>query len=283
MKVAIDYPGQEAGADGSLLVDRDTGTIWLFYAHAPEGIGTGNAQPGLTGPTFQYHTVTSDDDGQTWSKPRDITPMVKDTAWNVIWPAPGRGLQTRNGRLIVPSTRGDARHEYSHLIYSDDHGTTWHTTPPAAQETCEPQVVELADGSLMINMRSDRGKGRRAVATSSDGGKTWSPLIDDPTLIEPVCQASFIRYTDPRAGDGKNRLLFSNPASSQARKNMTVRLSYDEGKTWPISKVIHPGPASYSCQTVLRDGTIGLFYERGQKGPCERISFARFNLEWLTE
>ena len=118
----------------------------------------------------------------------------------------------------------------------------------------------------MMNMRSNRGKGRRAVTTSSDGGKTWSPLIDDPTLVEPVCQASFIRYTDRRDGHAKNRLLFSNPASSQSRENMTVRLSCDEGKTWPVSKVIHSGPASYSCLTILRDGTIGLFYERGEKG-----------------
>jgi sialidase-1 len=138
----------------------------------------------------------------------------------------------------------------------------------------ECAVVELSDGRLMMNMRSYRGNNRRAVATSRDGGETWGHSIDDPTLIEPVCQASFIRF------DG-SQLLFSNPAS-KSRNKMTVRLSRDEGKTWLDSRQLHAGPAAYSNLTVMSDNSIGIIYERGEKSAYETITFARFTLEWLT-
>ena len=121
----------------------------------------------------------------------------------------------------------------------------------------ESQVVELNDGSIMANMRDHFGYGERAVALSNDGGVTWKPAALDPTLIEPDCQGSIIRYTEQPACL-KNRLLFSNPASKKDRVNMTVRLSYDEGKTWPIAKQIFAGSAAYSCLTVLPDMSRGL-------------------------
>ena len=135
----------------------------------------------------------------------------------------------------------------------------------------------------MLNMRSYHGRACRAVATSGDGGETWSELSHDGTLIEPRCQASLIRYGAGADGGGKDRLLFSNPAHRTKRVNMTVRLSLDSGETWSVSKVVHPGPSAYSCLTVLEDGRIGLLYENGADHPYERISFARFNLEWLTD
>ena len=98
------------------------------------------------------------------------------------------------------------------------------------------------------------------------------------------CQGSILRYTRGSQGYDKNRILFSNPASLyQSRVNMTVRLSYDEGQSWPVSRAIHPGPSAYSCLAVLADGTIGLLYEGGKEGPYEQIRFARFSLEWLTD
>jgi len=138
-------------------------------------------------------------------------------------------------------------------------------------------------------MRSYAGKNRRAISTSQDGGLTWTPPVLDEALIEPVCQASFLRYTLAGPQD-KNRLLFSNPASKQ-RVHMTVRLSYDESKTWPIAKTLNPGPSAYSCLVVLPDPstslragpTIGCLYERGTRHPYETIAFARFSLDWLTD
>ncbi len=153
----------------------------------------------------------------------------------------------------------------------------------------ECQVVELADGKLMLNMRMQQnGQGKRGIATSEDGGRTWSELRLDPVLIEPVCQASFLRYT-LASTNGKNRLLFSNPASAPPpgqsradRVKMTIRLSYDEGKTWPVSKLLHDDPSAYSCLAVLPDGDIGCLYEGGKTRYGE-IVFARFSLEWLTD
>ncbi|GAF75907.1 unnamed protein product, partial [marine sediment metagenome] len=122
----------------------------------------------------------------------------------------------------------------------------------------------------------------RKTATSADGGLTWSETYSDSTLIESGCQASIIRHSWIEYHD-RNRILFSNPASKTKREKMTVRLSYDEGKTWAVSKVINPGLSGYSCMTVLVDGTIGCFYERGTKQTNEKLSFALFNLEWLTD
>ena len=106
-------------------------------------------------------------------------------------------------------------------------------------------------------------------------------MHEDPELIEPRCQGSLQGFTDTIAGD-KNRLLFANPASLE-RKNLTVRLSYDEGRTWPVARQIHAGPAAYSCLTILSDQTAACLYERGEKSAYEKISFARFNVEWLTD
>ena len=128
-------------------------------------------------------------------------------------------------------------------------------------------------------MRGSTGNYRK-VARSIDGGISWSEVSKDAFLIEPRCQASLLRFTD-RLTYVKDRLLFSNPASRQ-RENMTVRLSYDEGKSWPIAKQLHAGPSAYSCLTVLSDMTVGCLYERGQQSPYEKITLARFSLEWLT-
>src|SRR5207302_1770838 len=134
-----------------------------------------------------------------------------------------------------------------------------------------------ADGSLLLNMRSYHNKNRRAVATSKDGGLTWSDVTLDEALVEPVCQASLLRFTDSKQHDS-SRLLFANPASTK-REKLTVRLSYDEGATWPVAKELHAGPAAYSALVVLPDQSLGCLYERGTRSAYERITLARFTLE----
>jgi sialidase-1 len=134
----------------------------------------------------------------------------------------------------------------------------------------------------MLNIRNYREKGHRGVSRSKDGGLTWSKITSDPTLIEPVCQASLIRYTESLPFM-KNRLLFSNPASETERIKLTVRVSYDEGETWAVAKLLNAGPSGYSCLTVLPDMKIGCFYERGEHSSIEKVTFARFSLEWLTD
>ena len=142
----------------------------------------------------------------------------------------------------------------------------------------ESQVVELSDGSLMMNMRSYNRKQCRAVSISKDGGESWSEITHDPVLIEPVCQASMITYSH----GNNNLILFSNPADKKSRIRMTVRLSFDDGRTWPVSKILHDGPAAYSSLAVLENGEIACFYEAGDKNPYETMIFEKFTIEWLT-
>ena len=175
----------------------------------------------------------------------------------------------------------------SHVFYSDDHGASWKLGGSVANHTDECQVVELSDGRLMINMRNywareggqaQRG-GQRTVAISSDGGESWEALRFDSTLIEPIFQASFLKHSADTFRPGP--FLFSNPASASGRHHLTVRLSPDEGQTWPIQRLLHAGPSAYSCLTVLPDRSIGCLYEGGEQGAYERIIFARFTLNWL--
>lgn len=257
------------------VVDADTGTVWLLF----------------TRDNTDVFVTSSADDGATWSKPRKITAGVKRDDWTWYATGPGNGIQIqltrgpKRGRLVIPCDNrvGEgklAENAFSHVIYSDDHGKTWQLggiVPDHGMNECA--VVELKDGSLMLNMRSYRGLNRRAVSISKDGGETWSKATDDPTLIEPVCQASLIRRNWPD-GNEPGRLLFSNPADKK-RVRMTVRLSEDDGQTWPISRVLHEGPSAYSNLVALPDGQSGCLYERGQKNASERISFARFPVEWL--
>lgn len=276
--------GEDAIMNPCALVDGKTGTIWLMLTGVR---GDTNAKALAEG--TRWHTVwitRSTDDGASWSKLREITGEIRGKHADMTFYAagPGNGIQLRSGRLVFPNYfrwKGPKRESFANVIYSDDHGKSWVHGNPAGALTNEAQVVELADGSLLYNMRSYHGKNRRAVARSRDGGQSWTEPELDETLVEPVCQASFLRLT--RAGRrSKNRLLFSNPASTK-REKLTVRMSYDEGRTWPVGKALYAGPSGYSSLVVLRDGMIGCFYENGDKRYNERLTFARFNLEWLTD
>jgi sialidase-1 len=204
---------------------------------------------------------------------------VKQSDWTWYATGPGIGIQTNSGRLVIPCDNKVAKtiaHQ-SHVIYSDDHGKTWKLggvvgPRPACNES---QIVELSDGALLLNMRSYRGNNRRLIARSTDGGTSFSPPVEDPALIEPVCQGSVIRFSPD-----KPWVLFSNPASNK-REKLTIRLSEDDAKTWKHSKLLHTGPSAYSCLGVLNDGTIVCLYERGDKDAYETITLARFDLDWL--
>lgn len=270
-----------------VVVDRETGVVWLLMTW---NLGVDREDQIITGEskdTRRVFVTYSIDDGKSWAEAKEITENVKRSNWSWYATGPGNGIQIQHGpykgRLVIPCDHIEVgtKKYYSHIIYSDDHGKTWRlggSTPTDQVNEC--QVVELSDGRLMLNMRSyDRSRSGRAISISEDGGMTWSEVYKDTELIDPVCQASIIRYTTK---NGKNLLLFSNPASKSERINMSVRLSYDEGKTWPISKVLHAGPSAYSSLAVLSDGNIACLYEAGDESPYEKIVFAEFSLEWLT-
>ena len=275
------------------VVDQRTGNIWLLmtWNHGDDRASVIKKNTGKD--TRRVWMSRSDDNGVTWSKPVEITNMVKRPEWRWYATGPGVGIQLRKGpwkgRLVIPcdhsvAPSADNPTGYnSHVIISDDQGKTWKIGGAIRPQVNECQVVELSDGTLMLNMRNyDRSKTTRAIAISKDGGITWSNVTHDPVLVEPICQASFIRYSWPDKGE-KSRLLFSNPASTSKRVKMTVRLSYDEGKTWPACRVLYPGPSAYCCLAALPDDNIGCLYEAGQKHPYEKIVFARFSLDWLTK
>jgi sialidase-1 len=266
------------------LVDGRTGRIWLLTTH---NLGTDREKDIVAGASAGGRTVwimSSTDDGKTWPAPIEITSSVKQAGWTWYATGPGVGIETSAGRFVIPANHAEADGVHrSHLILSDDRGRSWKLGASADPGTNESQVVESASGRLMLNMRNHppRAENHRLVATSGDGGATLSPAAPDRALVEPPAQASLIRPTADGAR-GRGRLLFSNPASTR-RERMTVRLSYDEGVTWPVAKTLHEGPSAYSSLVVLRDRAIGLLFERGTTSAYEGITFARFGLEWLTD
>jgi sialidase-1 len=270
------------------VVDRDTGAIWLLSTwnrgddREPEIIAQTSTD------TRRVFVIASTDDGVTWSQPRQITSDVKQANWTWYATGPGSGIQIlhggHHGRLVIPCDHIEAetRHYYSHIIYSDDQGRSWQLggrTPQHQVNECE--VVELAGGRLLLNMRNyDRSKKARQIAFSDDGGQTWADQQFAEELVEPICQAAIHRFRWP-GHDGLGIILFSNPASQQGRVNLTVRASTDDGRTWPAKTVLHAGPSAYSDLAILANGEIACLYEAGTKHPYELIVLARFPITEL--
>lgn len=280
--------GTNTVTDPAAVIDQRNGRIILHYTRFADGYHTDKAPPGYDDPhSSRNYVICSDDDAQTWSDPVDITRDVKRPDVIAAVVTCGIGVQIRRGpfanRLVfgVYHSSPDPG-PATYAVYSDDGGATWARGDLALfddeDRTGEPQVVELADGSVMMNART-KTKCRR-VGISKDGGATFSELVHDPVLIDPGCQGSILRYSDPL--DGKpSRILFCNAAAGKDdRVNGTVRLSYDEGKMWPISKVIYKDQFAYSCMAVLPDGRIGCAFE---KDAYRDITLARFSLGWLTD
>lgn len=278
-RMQVVVPGKgEAIMQNTPVVDHTTGTIFLCCIEVRGGLKVHLDDMFVGRPLM----VKSTDDGVSWSEPEDITPQV-----GMFVAGPSVGVQLASGRLVIPGYTGQGSHtQFSTqplVIYSDDHGKTWKVSEPVAGSANESQVVELVDGTLMLNARRKDGPPYRYVALSRNGGETWHEGHHDKNLVDPICQGSLWRYTKEGNG-GINQLLFSNPANIKKhdRSNLTVKLSRDEGKSWPVSRQVCAGPAAYSCLAILADGKIGLLYESGDAQPYERITFARFNLEWLT-
>ena len=268
METVVNFPLGQSASDPSMIVDRDTGEILMFYNY----MDLDRAKD-----VYYFHLVKSADNGKTWSRPEDITAQISKEEWltDFKFITSGRGIQTRNGKLL--HTMGNLNNGL-HLFASADHGKSWYLIDTPIQPADESKVIELADGSWMINARVNKA-GMRYVHRSVDEGKTWT-TTPAPELIDPGCNASIIRYTAIEDGFKKNRLLFSNAKMEKGRENMTVRISYDEGKTWSEGKTIYSGSSAYSSLTVLENGDIGLFFEQDDhtKNP-----FVSFSLKWLTD
>lgn len=239
------------------VYDADTDMVWMPFC-------------------LDYKTLfimSSTDKGVTWSQPRNLSEEIGlgDDVW--CHTGPGNGIQMTTGRLVIPGTLDDVT-----IIYSDDHGEHWKRGGFIAP-TEEPQVFERSDGALCANMRSGLNQ-YRIVSCSQDGGESWETWHYNTHLPDADTQGSIMRFTT-EAMHSKNRVLFSNPGVPY-RGSMTVRMSYDEGETWPVSCLIYEGAAGYSQLAVLSDGTILLLFETGRYDLRESITLARFDASWLT-
>jgi sialidase-1 len=283
----IDEDGTNALNNPTAVLVRETGRVILMYQRYAKGFDEHNAQPGYDGPHICRTFVThSDDDGVTWSEPFEVTRQVKrPTEATSTATGPGTGIQLARGphagRILMPFNQGPAGKWKVYAVLSDNGGQSWRYGETAPEGTKghanELQFVELSDGSVMLNARNQGGDKLRKISISCDGGETWSPTQTDTALIEPVCQASLLRH--PGRGDpAADVFIFSNPASQFARTNGTIRLSRDEGKTWPESRMLYAGSFAYSCLASLPDNSIGCLFERDG---TRKISFARFALDWI--
>lgn len=246
-----------------------------------------------------YYTKSTDD-GKTWSPAVDITYAFEafkpEYNWQVLAPGPGHSIQLKNGRLLVPVWICDPAKLTPHkshypsrvaTIYSDDTGRTWKRgailPDTGIKNPSETMAVQLEDGRVMLNIRHSGDSHRRGVSYSPDGISGWTIPVLDTALYEPVCMASIIRVNDK----GRSALLFSNPdtrlAPKPPRKNLTVKLSYDEGQSWPIQQVIDTSFAGYSDLAVDKDGTVYCLYETNTVGQGWNYSLVlkRFTVEWI--
>lgn len=309
-QVVLDDGGRVC-ADITVGCDRATKKLWLLFVRDKK----------------QFACMTSTNSGATWQGPASIHEQVIKPEWEkvvsakperaspssksqaAVWArgwhqrygvGPGNAMiQLRSGakagRLIVPARHredtGNGRlRSFAHCFYSDDHGATWKLGGTVGVNTSECQLVEQANGDVMLISRDESSEDspanlRHHVAISRDGGETWGPLRRAEELITPRCHGAVERYD-------KRRLVFSSPASNLRREehpygrtNLTVRVSGNDGTTWSTGRTVWPHPSSYSDIAVLDDGTIGLVYERGDKGGThywDEVHFTRFNIEWLT-
>lgn len=260
---------QNGVGDPAILVDEQSGTIWVIAIWS-WGMGNGrnwfNSEAGNSpATTSQLVLARSDDDGKSWSEPINITEDVKDPSWRLLLQGPGRGITTTDGTLIFPIQYKDAEDmPHAGIMYSKDRGESWKITNPARSNTTESQVAELSDGSLMLNMRDNRG-GSRAVLTTKDLGESWS---DHPStrsaLIEPVCMASLISVKAEDNILGRDILIFSNPNRDNSRSHMTIKVSLDQGMRWSSEHQVMLDEGNgwgYSCLTMVDRETVGILYE----------------------
>lgn len=293
-------------SDACILVDKNTGDIyvaglWMHglldkngkwieglnenstnWTHQWKGRGS---QPG-TGlkETSQFMIAKSTDDGLSWGFPDNITSKTKRPEWWLFAPAPGQGITLTDGTLVFPTQGRDANGlPFSNITYSKDHGKTWVTSNPAYQDVTECSVVQLGDGALMLNMRDNRNRGNkdvngRRICTTIDLGESWK---EHPTsrraLVEPTCMASLHRHEYMEEGKKKSMLLFVNPNNYGTRDNLTLKVSFDDGMTWPEEHWIlfdQYRSAGYSCITSIDENSIGILYESSQSD----LAFIKINL-----
>jgi sialidase-1 len=281
---------QNGCSDPNILIDRETGEIMVsaVWTHGKPGthqwVGKGSEPGHSIHKSSQFMMVRSKDDGLTWSEPENWTKRLKNPEWCLFAPAPGNGINLMDSTLVMPTQGRDATGlPFSNFMWSKDHGKSWTLSSPARDNSTECSVAELKDGSLMLNIRDNRNRkdksktNGRAVSVTHDMGKTWKVHSSDHgALPEPVCMASLISHD---LKDGRRVLFFSNPNSKYKREKMTVRMSLDQGKTWPKSILLDQKGGAYSSLAMVNDRTLGILYESSVADMVfQKIKLSEFGL-----
>lgn len=234
------------------------------------------SQPGFgVKESTQFLLSQSVDDGKSWLEPVNLTEMCKQKEWWLFAPAPGHGITLSDGTLVFPAQgRNETGESFSTIMLSADQGKTWKVGNPASTNTTENMAVQLSDGSIMLNIRDNRNHqdtsstNGRAVFVTRDLGKSWQEHPSSHgALIEPVCMASIHKHFYTENGIRKSILLFSNPDSKAKREKITLKVSFDDGKTWPEKHQLlldELAGRGYSCITSVDEKTIGILYESSQ-------------------
>ena len=271
--------GKDTVGNQSVLVDGQTGVVWIAHTISPGEETEEAITRGETKQSTRVLVTHSRDEGQTWSPPRDITAAVKHPGWTWYGCGPGVGIQLKSGRLFFPCyhAEGEQGRTYrSHAIFSDNHGKTWQLGGNAGRLNGEPQALQRADGSIYLNARtSGQGPQVRSIIESRDGGQTWSGKKLDRALFDSPCQASLLKLP-PK--DGKSRWLYCHPAGPK-RHNLTVRLSLDEGRTWNAGRLLlRRCDSQYSSLALLPNGRVSVLYDCWENGNYQ-LHFATFTID----
>ena len=275
-------------SDPGIIVDPATGEIFCFavWMHGKAGKHQWNAdgsEPGLEiGKSAQFMMVRSADDGITWTEPQNMTPKWKEPSWVLYAPSPQGGIALRDGTLVMPTDGRDAedRH-FSNLLVSRDHGKTWNVSAAASFDNTECQAAQLADGSIMLNCRTESPTKFRTVAVTSDLGQTWMPHpTNRKSLIEPNCNGSLCRFDYQDGAEAKSVLLFANPHSQKGRTHHSIRVSFDEGKSWPTEHTLlldEGRGAGYPSLSRIDERHVGIIYE----GSGSHLVFEKISIDEL--
>lgn len=278
--------------DPALVVDRERGAIFCLITG-----NQGTFESTQEDMQHNYYCV-SYDNGETWSDMVDITDMLfgpgctnsETSKYFSNFFSSGNALQLRSGRLLIVGVvrRNSGRGLSTHSVYSDDHGKTWTMSPHYGTTTGdESKVVELNNGSVLMSIRH---RPDRFFTISNDGGVTWGPTVSMKDLHDPACNGDLIRYTSTKDGFDKDRLIHTMLYTSNGnstRWNLTVLVSYDEGNTWPVKKVLEPSYAIYSSITFSPiDGTLYIYWEKSIDSTvgsgCDMVC-TRLTLDWITD
>ncbi len=268
--------GKDALGNPCSVLDRDTGFVWIAFTRSPGEHSERTITKGISGGHTLVFVTHSEDDGKTWSRPRDISATTRRDDWTWYGTGPGVGIQLRDGRLFIPSYHAEGKDgmmKRSHCIFSDDHGKTWQLGGSAGQVNGECQALQKLDGTIYLSARtSSDGPLQRSIITSKDNGRTWSRKRFDKSLYDSHCQASLLRLPSK-----KPQWLYCCPVSPK-RHDLSVRLSLDEGTTWREPYRLRPGNGQYSSLAVLPDGEIGCLYDCWEDNNYQ-LYFTRFTVD----